>query len=179
MTGAASSRDPTIGSVDLSGERAVLSFRRRVRHPPAEVWRALTDPRELIHWFLTEATLDAREGGQVVFDAGPSRFRVTGRILRWDPPRVFEHEWIVAPRPELPAGENAIIRWELAPEGDGTLVSLTFRGLSKKTAVGFAPGTHGFLDRLEAQLDGRPLPDWVARVGELRPSYPKWDDASR
>ena len=30
------------------------------------------------------------------------------------------------------------------------------------------------LDRLEAQLDGAPLPDWQARFAELRAEYPEW-----
>ncbi len=37
---------------------------------------------------------------------------------------------------------------------------LTFRGLSKPVATLFAGGLKGFLARLEAQLDGHPLPGW-------------------
>ena len=39
---------------------------------------------------------------------------------------------------------------------------------------GFLPGLHTFLDRLEAQLDGRPPPDWMQRFGEVRAEYAEW-----
>ncbi|HWM50074.1 MAG TPA: hypothetical protein VNO76_01835 [Thermoplasmata archaeon] len=32
-------------------------------------------------------------------------------------------------------------------------------------------GIHAFLDRLENELDGTPLTDWVARVAEVRANY--------
>jgi hypothetical protein len=46
----------------------------------------------------------------------------------------------------------------------------------KDVALGtpFLPGLHVFLDRLEAQLDGCPLPDWMPRFNELRVEYPEW-----
>ncbi len=46
------------------------------------------------------------------------------------------------------------------PRAGGTLLVLTFRGLSKPVATLFAGGLKGFLARLEAQLDGRTLPRW-------------------
>src|SRR5437660_1318006 len=38
----------------------------------------------------------------------------------------------------------------------------------------FEGGMHAFLDRLEDQLEGRPLGNWLARVGEVRSEYPQW-----
>jgi uncharacterized protein YndB with AHSA1/START domain len=163
------------GTVDLAGDRAHLAFRRQFAHPPSEVWAAITDPRELAQWYMTDATIEPREGGAIAFTSGPSRFHITGRILRWEPPRLFEHEWKVAARPELPTGEDAVVRWELTPVAGGTLLSFSFRGLRRRTGIGFAPGVHAFLDRLAAQLDRRPLPNWAARGTALRPMYPGWD----
>ncbi len=160
------------GRVVVEGERATLVFRRRLPHPPDAVWRALTDSAELSGWYMTRAVIDGRKGGTVDFHAGPSQLHVTGRILAWDPPTVFEHEWKVAPRPELPAGEDGIIRWELRRDGEGTLLHLEHRNLNRQTALGFAPGTHSFLDRLAAQLGGRPLPNWQERYQQVAPQYP-------
>lgn len=164
-----------LGSVELDAERATLSFRRFFPHPPTDVWAALTEPAQLEEWSMTKGTVDGRPGGSIDFISGPSRFHVTGRILHWDPPRVFEYEWKVAPRTELPHGEDAVVRWELVPEGAGTRLSVTYRGLHRRTGLGFAPGLHAFLDRLDAQLDERPLPNWIQRVDELRPRYPPWE----
>jgi hypothetical protein len=49
---------------------------------------------------------------------------------------------------------------------------LTHRNLNQRTALGFAPGTHAFLDRLEGQLSHRPLPNWRERYSEVAPDYP-------
>ncbi len=62
------------------------------------------------------------------------------RALTWDPPAVFEHEWKVEPRSELPAGENAVIRWELRRDGEGTMLHLEHRNLNRETELGFASG---------------------------------------
>lgn len=160
------------GRVDVDGDHATLVFRRRLVHPPEAVWKALTDPTELAGWYMTKAVIDGREGGTVDFHAGPSQLRVTGRILRWEPPAVFEHEWKVAPRPELPSGEDTVIRWELRRDGEGTILHLEHRKLNRQTALGFAPGTHAFLDRLEARLDGRSLPSWQERYQQVAAKYP-------
>jgi len=156
----------------MEGEKATLVFRRRLPHPPEVVWRSLTDPSELSNWYMTKAVIEGREGGTIDFIAGPSRLHVTGRILAWRPPTVFEHEWKVAPRPELKSGEDAIIRWELRRDGDGTILHLEHRKLNRETALGFAPGTHAFVDRLQAQLDNLPLPNWQERYQQVASNYP-------
>ena len=160
------------GAVLMEGERATLVFRRRLPHPPEAVWKALTDPSELVNWYMTKAVIDGRECGTIDFLSGPSRLHVTGRILTWDPPKVFEHEWKVSPRAELQSGEDAIIRWELRRDGEGTILHLEHRNLNRQTALGFAPGTHAFMDRLEAQLNKHPLPNWQERYKQVVPQYP-------
>jgi len=96
------------------------------------------------------------------------------RHRRVPPPHVFEYEWKVAPVAEMPLGQNAIFRYELTPQGSSTLLTVTYRRLTKQSAPGFLPGTHAFLDRLEAQLDEEPLPDWTSRFTELLSQYPAW-----
>ena len=163
-----------LGKVIVGGDYATLDFERRLKHPPEVVWEAITDPSQLAHWYMTKATIEGRADGSIDFRAGISQFHVTGRILVWDPPRVFEHEWNGDPRRELPKGEHAVIRWELVRNGGGTVVKLTHRNLTRQTSLGFAPGTHAFLDRLEATLEKRQMPDWMKRVEEMRPIYPGW-----
>ncbi len=159
------------GTVTVEGEHATIAFERRYRHPVQAVWDALTNPEHLARWYMTKARLDARPGGSIDYVSGISQFHVTGKILTWDPPRVFEHEWNVEPREYLPKGERAVVRWELTPDGDGTILRITHRHLTSQTAKGFVSGTHAFLDRLEDQLDGRPLTNWVQRVDEVKPIY--------
>ena len=150
-------------SIEVEGEKATLIFRRRLRHPPEVVWQALTDPKALRQWFLTDATIEGRVGGRVDLIQGPYRAHATGHVLAWDPPRLLEYDTHVAPQERLPEGIDGVIRWELLPQAGGTLLVLTFRGLSKPLATTFAGGLKGFLARLEAQLDGRTLPEWQPR----------------
>jgi uncharacterized protein YndB with AHSA1/START domain len=163
------------GRVTIEGETATLKFERLLPHSPEHVWDAISTPEGLREWLMcVEAKIDGRAGGTIELVSGPPRYRSTGKILIWDPPRVFEYEWKVAPVPEMPDGEDAIFRYELVPEQDRTRLLVTYRKITRRSAPGFLPGLHAFLDRLEAQLDRRPLPDFVARFEALRAEYPAW-----
>jgi uncharacterized protein YndB with AHSA1/START domain len=153
------------GRVTVDGERAVLNFERRLPFPIETVWSAITDPHERQQWF-GETTIDAREGGAIEMVATgpplpPERKKMTGRILVWDPPHVFEHEW------KQPIVEDGVVRYELSTDGEGTLLRFSHRGLSPRNASGFRGGTHAFLDRLEAYLADEALPDWEKRRLEI------------
>jgi uncharacterized protein YndB with AHSA1/START domain len=163
------------GTLHEDGEHATLVFRRVYRHAIEHVWDAISTPEGLREWLLcTHAEIGGRVGARIELVSGPAAYRSTGTILAWDPPRLLEYEWNVAPVPEMPRGERAIFRYELTPAGDATEVVVTYRRITMQTARGFLPGLHAFLDRLEAQLDGLPLPDWLQRFGELRAVYTEW-----
>ncbi len=91
---------------------------------------------------------------------GAYRAHLTGQVRAWEPPRRLEFDVYGAPQERLPEAIDGVIRWELFPRAGGTLLVLTFRSLSKPVATQFAGGLKGFLARLEAQLDGHPLPGW-------------------
>jgi uncharacterized protein YndB with AHSA1/START domain len=153
------------GKLTVDGDRAVLTFERRLAFPIESVWSAITDPDERAQWF-GQTSIEGREGGVIEMVAtGPplpaERKRMTGRILVWDPPHVLEHEW------KQPIVEDGVVRYELTADGDGTLLRFTHRGLGVRNASGFRGGTHAFLDRLEAHLAGEVLPDWTARRIEI------------
>lgn len=166
------------GTLAPEGDYATLTFHRVYRHEAEHVWDAISTPEGLRDWLMcTHAVIEGRVGGRIELVSGPPGYHSTGKILAWDPPRLLEYEWNVAPVPEMPHGEHAIFRYELFPDGDATRVVVTYRRITKSTARGFLPGLHAFLDRLEAQLDGRALPDWMQRFAELRADYPEWSHA--
>lgn len=161
--------------IDDDGDTATLTFERRLAHRIEHVWQAIATPDGLAAWLLArDVTLDGRVGGTIAMISGPAGYRSTGQILAWQPPTLFEYEWNVEPVPEMPRGERAIFRYELASVGDATRLVVTYRRITRATARGFLPGLHAFLDRLAAQLDHRALPDWLARFAELRAEYPEW-----
>jgi uncharacterized protein YndB with AHSA1/START domain len=117
---------------------------------------------------MTSSRTDGRVGGNVDFVTGPTRVHATGRILGWDPPRLYEYEWNVASQVDHQfGGEESVVRWELTPQEGGTLLVVSHRDLTKATAKVFHLGMQAFLDRLEAQLEGQSLPDWEARIREI------------
>jgi uncharacterized protein YndB with AHSA1/START domain len=153
------------GTLSIDGDRAVLTFERRLPYPIDAVWAAIADPEQRRQW-LGETTIDAREGGSIeMVPTGPplppEQKRMTGRILVWDPPHVLEHEW------KQSIVEEGVVRYDLRVEGDATVLRFSHRGLGVRNATGFLPGTHAFLDRLEAYLGGQPLPNWAQRYQEV------------
>jgi len=163
------------GGLVVDGDTATLTFRRILHHSPQRVWEAIATPDGLKEWLMcTEARIDGRTGGTIEMVSGPPGYRSRGKILRWEPPRVLEYEWKVDPVAEMPLGQDAVFRFELTPQGGSTILTVTYRRLTKQTASGFLPGTHAFLDRLEAQLDGTALPEWTRRFTELLGQYPAW-----
>ena len=163
------------GRLIVDGDTATLIFTRVLHHTPEHVWDAIATSEGLADWLMgSDVRIDGRPGGTVEMVSGAGRYHSKGTILNWDPPHLFEYEWNVAPVPEMPLGEHAIFRYELSPQEGSTLLTVTYRRITKPTASGFLPGLHAFLDRLEAQLDGRPLPDWQNRFNELLAAYPEW-----
>lgn len=148
---------------------AVLEFERRLPHPVARVWAALTEPAERAGW-IGPSRVEGRVGGAVTTDPDdppvrPEAKRMTGEVLAWEPERTFAHTWhqrIVEP---------GSVRYELTADGETTVLSFRHEGLSPKNAAGFIPGTHAYLDRLAAHLAGEPVPGWRERFAALAPDY--------
>jgi uncharacterized protein YndB with AHSA1/START domain len=122
----------------------VISFERRLAHPVDRVWDALTRPEELIAWW-GDADVELAEGGR--FD------------VRWlntdDEGNAAEMHATIAtlePRRLLVHGR---LRWELTPDGDGTLLS--FRStveLDPEFVTNVPAGWHFHLDALQRHLEG-------------------------
>ena len=92
----------------------------------------------------------------------------TGATLRatlaLEPGRLIELGWTY---PEEP---DSAVRFELRPDGDGTILVLDHRGLPPASIAGYGAGWHSHLDSLEAHLEGGEA-DWTARFEELGPAY--------
>ena len=160
------------GRILYEGEYASLTYQRRLPHPRETIWKEITDPKRLSEWMNTKAIVNGENGGTIDFVNTVSGFHTSGDILVWQPNKVFEHEWHIVPNPSLPQGEpHSIIRWELERDGESTLLTLTHNYLSKSISLRFAPGWHAYLDRLEAKLDNKELPDWIHRFGEVKDLY--------
>jgi uncharacterized protein YndB with AHSA1/START domain len=133
-----------------------LRFERRLDHPPAKVWGAITDPEELAHWFPSQVQGEIRPGGELSFHFEhmplDEPITMTGRVTEFDPPRLFAFYW----------GEDHL-RFELEPaDGESCLLRFTVVLDAEDKAARDAAGWHQCLDGLERQLSGagaeRPMP---------------------
>ncbi|MFY0567463.1 SRPBCC domain-containing protein [Archangium lansingense] len=132
------------GTLTTKGNKVELRFERRLNHPPEKVWRALTDNKELAHWFPARIEGDRQAGAELRFffaEGDPT----TGKISVFDPPRVLEYTW-----------EGDLLRWELRPEGGGCLLVFTNIPGDRANVARDATGWHICLDNLEASIDGNP-----------------------
>ncbi len=105
--------------------------------PPERVFRALTDPDELIQWWgspdtyqLTESTMDLRVGGQwrTVGRGASGPFSVSGEFLEIDPPRRLVQTW----RPDWDGGHTTTIHYLLDPIATGTRVTVRHEGFGDR-----------------------------------------------
>ncbi len=69
-----------------------------------------------------------------------------------------------------PGEPDSVARFELRPDGDGTILVLDHRGLPPGSIAGYGAGWHSHLDSLDAHLTGGEA-DWTARFQELGPAY--------
>jgi uncharacterized protein YndB with AHSA1/START domain len=144
--------------------RATIHFERVYDYRPEELWAALTEPEQLRGW-LGEVDIDLRLGGRVVIRFGDTDDQVTeGTIRELDPPRLLEYDWT------YPGETESVLRLELEPRGQGTLLVLDHRRVPGAAAAGYGAGWHSHLDALEA-LGTSVRTDWDTRFAELLPEY--------
>jgi uncharacterized protein YndB with AHSA1/START domain len=142
--------------------------------PPARVFQAITDPKQLSQWWgqqglyrITESKADVRPGGKwssVGVGADGASFRVDGEYLEVDPPRLLVHTWIASYSGAL----KTVVRWELEPTsvhglhtngprktGTGTLVKIRHEGFAgaPEQAAGHSEGWKRVLGWLEGYVE--------------------------
>jgi uncharacterized protein YndB with AHSA1/START domain len=120
---------------------------RELRHPPAKVWQALTDPVELREWAPFDADRSLASVGTVKLSTvgAPKQMVSETRVTRAEAPKLLEYKW----------GDNDM-RWQLEPLGTGTRLTLWHNIDRRYVAMG-AAGWHICLDVLDRLLAGEPL----------------------
>lgn len=140
----------TQASYAMIDEHPVLRLERRIAHPVEAVWRAVTKPSELAHWFPCEVEVDLRVGGQMKFvfprmTLPDTPSTMLGEVTELDPPRRFSFLW----------GEDHL-HFALEPidDGAGCLLLFTVELGSADKAARDGAGWTTCLDGLERRLAG-------------------------
>lgn len=156
--------DQADGLLDRPGDQWQVRFTRRLAHPREKVWRALTEPEHRDAWFPQRIEADrgwvAGAPLRFVSDVVPEA-SFEGELLVYDPPRTLEMRW----------GAD-LLRFELAADGDGTILTLINTLAERGTAARSAAGWHTCLDTLAYSLAGQ-APPWTGeeRWRQIHPSY--------
>ena len=87
------STEPTGTYLTLDDGRPAVRFTRTYDHPVDRVWRFVTEPGELAHWFPSRVGIELREGGTIRFGGDPNMEDSTGRVLAVDAPRHLSFSW--------------------------------------------------------------------------------------
>jgi uncharacterized protein YndB with AHSA1/START domain len=133
--------------VRKDGEQWTLILVRELRHPPAMVWQALTDPAHLSEWAPFDADRNLAAVGPVTLSlvSGPKPQVFESSVSRAERPRLLEYSW----------GGNDL-RWELEPMGRGTRLTL-WHNIDHRFIAWGAAGWHICFDVLDRLLAGEPI----------------------
>lgn len=139
---------PAAGAkVHKDGEKWTLILVRELRHPPAMVWEALTDPAHLAQWAPFDADRNLATVGPVKLSTvGTATSQVSAStVKRAEAPRLIEYSW---------GGYE--LRWELEPLRSGTRLTL-WHNIDRRFIAWGAAGWHVCFDVLERLLSGEPI----------------------
>ena len=137
---------PAAGAeVQKDGDKWTLVLVRDLRHPPATVWQALTDPAQLAEWAPFDADRSLATVGPVKLSTfGAAQVSET-TVKRAEAPRLLEFAW-----------GGGDIRWQLEPIGGGTRLTL-WAGIDRRFIAWGAAGWHICIDVLDRLLAGEPI----------------------
>jgi len=144
---------PAAGAeVKKDGDKWTLVLVRELRHAPATVWQALTDPAHLSQWapFDADHSLAAVGSVKLTTVGAPTPQVSESQVTRAEPPRLLEYSW----------GGNDL-RWQLDPQGSGTRLTL-WHNIDRRFIAWGAAGWHICFDVLDRLLGGQPIGRIVA-----------------
>jgi len=113
--------------------------------PQDRVFKALTDPDQLMRWFTNASCpvkfwkMDARRSGAYSYETkksatlvvnGVNEFKCHGEILEIEPPRLLVYTWIANWHDDKQ--RPTTVRWELNATPSGTHVTVTHSGLAQE-----------------------------------------------
>jgi len=134
--------------VRKDGEEWTLVLVRDLHHPPATVWKALTEPEQLREWapFDSDRNLGSVGTAKLSTVGAPTPYVSETQVKRADAPRALEYSW-----------GGGDIRWELEPMGSGGTRLTLWHNINRGYIAMGAAGWHICFDVLERLLDGHPI----------------------
>lgn len=134
--------------IQKDGEKWTLVLVRDLHHPPAKVWKALTDPEQLREWapFDADRNLGAVGTAKLSTVGTPTPLVTETHVKRADAPRSLEYSW-----------GGGDMRWELEPLGEGGTRLTLWHNINRGFISMGAAGWHICFDVLDRSLAGEPI----------------------
>jgi uncharacterized protein YndB with AHSA1/START domain len=129
-----------------------LRVEKRIAARPSDVYAYLTDSVRWARWQGSSAEIEPIPGGLVRLAMG-NEATAEGRFVELIPDQRVVFTWGWQGSPTLPPGSSTV-EIELAPDGDGTLVRLTHRGLPPEDRAVHEIGWEHYLPRLAVAAEG-------------------------
>ena len=139
--------------VQKDGDKWTLVFVKELRHPPAKIWEALTDPAQLREWAPFDADGSLGTAGRTVkltTVGAPAPHVTETKVTRADAPELLEYNW---------GGFD--MRWELKAHAGGTRLTL-WTNIDRRFIAMGAAGWQICFDVLDYLLGGTPIGRIVA-----------------
>ena len=101
--------------------------------PVDVVWRAITEPDQIVQWFSDEADVELRDGyeGALTFTsrgtAEPTVAQIT--VQAFEPDRSFSYRWSYEPGVVPHEGNSVLVEFVLRAENGGTRLRVAESGL--------------------------------------------------
>lgn len=161
-----------------SAKGTTLRIERRLPGPIERVWSYLVDPEKRALWWVGGAW-DLRVGGATIAEWDHTRLSheptpeawkdfdgmtTTGTISRIEPPRLLAY------RTDMGMGEIEIT-FELRPDGNDVIFSITQAPVDEKGRADFAAGWHAYIDILEDRLKGATPRGFWTNFDRLQKAY--------
>jgi uncharacterized protein YndB with AHSA1/START domain len=133
-----------------TADLAAIACDQFIAHPPAAVWRALTDPELHARWWAA-GDVKAEVGHRFTLDMG-SWGQQKCEVLAVEPERLLRYSF-------APGTLDSTITWRLEAEGTGTRLFLEHSGLDldsplgRQAHEGMGRGWPGVLGRIQGVLD--------------------------
>ena len=144
-------------------------------HPPAKVWRALTEPHLLELWSMRPEGFSLEVGAKFTFRAKADRHwrgYVECEMLQVQPPSLLRYSWVGDDE-----GTKLVVTYTLEPIASGTRLTLVHSGFSGVGGYLLAKlimtkGWQKMLDReFRAVLDGTDDAGRLFPQSRLKPKY--------
>lgn len=132
----------TVSDNTSASQTETIAFEFDLKHSPAKVWRALTEPELLMQWLLPAIGLKLEPGAPFSFKTQPYPGwdgTVNCRFVEIEPQRKLSYTWAVADM-----FIDTVVTFSLTPTASGTRLSLLQSGFKPENRQAFGGQRYGW-----------------------------------